>query len=73
MFLIFMICVCRGKNSKSIGSLKTGSVCQLSIKVYINNLKVNAQYCNIHIWHAMKIGKERMFTEDRSMITGTII
>ncbi|KAE9521292.1 hypothetical protein AGLY_018311 [Aphis glycines] len=55
-------------NSKNSGSIKTGFVCPSSIKVHVNNLKVNVQYCSTHIWHDMEIGKQRLFTEDRSMI-----
>ncbi|KAE9523181.1 hypothetical protein AGLY_016414 [Aphis glycines] len=55
-------------NSKNSGSIKTGFVCPLSIKVHVNNLKVNVQYCSTHIWHDMEIGKQRLFTEDRSII-----
>jgi len=75
MFVLFMIYVClQGcKNSKNSGSIKTGFVCPSSIKVHVNNLKVNVQYCSTHIWHDMEIGKQRLFTEDRSMIAGTFI
>ncbi|KAE9539610.1 hypothetical protein AGLY_004862 [Aphis glycines] len=60
------------KSSKSGGSVKIGHVCLSNIVVHKETTKVNVDYCSTHLWHTVKIAKQRIPIEERNKIAGKL-